>query len=161
MSNEAAVLQSMTLLATLSTAAEVRHAVCERRSGRDPSAQEPSGIAAPQLRRAGADLQDIVMELLLSHVNLEHQHEAYLATVVRHFDERMKLRRAARLLQEMHQRLLSLYPDVSEELVEEARIVLSECERLLDSEIEPFLAQFGPFMNRALGFVTWVRHEVA
>ena len=118
-------------------------------------------MAAPKLRRAGDDVQEIVMQLMLSHVNIEHEHEGHLAAVVRHFDERMKLRRVARLLHTMHQRLLSLYPDVSEELVEEARVTLSTAERLLDSDVAAFSDELNAFLERALGFVTWTRHEVA
>lgn len=159
--NVAAILQSMTLMATLSTAADVRQAVRERRAGRDPSAEEPADVAAPRLKQAGTTVQDLLMELMLNHATLPHRSEAHLATVVRHFDERMKLRRVVHLLQEMHQRLLSLYPDVSEELVEEARITLRIGETLLDSEGEAFGAHVGPFLERALGLVTWTRHEVA
>jgi hypothetical protein len=157
----AAVLQSMTLMATLSTAADVHHTVSERRAGRDPSAQEPTEVAAPRLKEAAATLQDLLMQLLLNHATLRYRSDQHLAAVVRHFDERMKVQRVARLLQEMHQRLLSLYPEVSEELVEEARIVLGRSETLIDSEGETFGVLIGPFLDRALGLVTWVRHEVA
>lgn len=157
----AAVLESMTLLATLSTAADVSRSVAARRAGRDPAAQEATWVAAPELRRAGEDVQDLVMQLLLSHVNIEHDHESHLAAVVRHFDERMKLRRVARLLHTMHQRLLSLYPNVSEELVEEARVTLATAEHLLESDVAAFSDELNAFLERALGFVTWTRHEVA
>ncbi len=157
----AAVLQSMTLMATLSTAADVHHAVRERRAGRDPSAQEPSDVAAPRLKAAAATLQDLLMQLLLNHATLRYRSDEHLAAVVRHFDERMKVQRVSRLVQEVHQRLLSLYPAVSEELVEEARIVLRRSEALIDSEGETFGVLIGPFLDRALGLVTWIRHEVA
>lgn len=157
---DCAVLQTMTLLATLSTAEEVRSAVAERRAGRDPSAQEPQQVAVPYLRAAASELQELLMQLLLSHVNIRYDHDEELATVVRHFDERMKLRRIVRLLQGMHQRLLSLYPDVSEELVEEARVVHRDAEALLESEVENFVEELGAVLERGLSLAAWTEHEL-
>jgi hypothetical protein len=157
---EHAVLQSMTLLATLSTAEDVRSAIAERRAGRDPSAQEPQAVAVSYLRSAASDLQELLMQLLLSHVNLRYDHDEELALAVRHFDERMKLRRIVRLLKGMHQRLLSLYPDVSEQLVEEARTVHRDAEALLDSDVEPFVDELGLVLERGLSLAAWTEHEL-
>lgn len=159
-SEAAAVLQSMTLLATLSTAAEVHDAVEKRRAGRDPSAQEPHRVAVPYLQRATRELQELLMQLLLSHVNIHYDHDEALALMVRHFDERMKWQRAVRLLQAIHQRLLSLYPDVSEALVEEARLVHRDAEALLDGEVEDFAEQLGPLLERGLSLAVWTEHEL-
>lgn len=159
-SSEAEVLQSMTLLATLSTAAEVHYAVEERRAGRDPSAQEPHQVAVPYLRVAARELQELLMQLLLSHVNIRYDHDAALALLVRHFDERMKWQRIVRLLHGMHQRLLSLYPDVSEALVEEARIVHRDAEALLDDDVEDFAEHLGPLLERGLSLAAWTEHEL-
>jgi len=79
---------------------------------------------------------------------------------VRHFDLLMKLRRSERLLHNMHQRLLSLYPDVSESLVEEARAVHGEVERLIEADEEDLLANLDTAAERAISFVVWARHEV-
>lgn len=155
-----AVLQSMALLATLSTAEDVRASIAERRAGRDPSAQEPEQVAVPYLRTAAGELQALLMQLLLSHVNLRYDHDAELALAVRHFDERMKLRRVVRLLQGMHQRLLSLYPDVSEQLVEEARTVHRDAEALLDSDVDVFVDELGRMLERGLSLAAWTEHEL-
>ncbi|NBB72784.1 MAG: hypothetical protein GVY35_03785 [Bacteroidetes bacterium] len=157
---EHAVLQTMALLATLSTAEDVRTAIAERRAGRDPSAQEPQPVAVSYLSTAAPALQELLMQLLLSHVNLRFDHDEALALAVRHFDERMKLRRIVRLLQGMHQRLLSLYPTVSEELVEEARLVHRDAEALLDSDVEPFIDQLGAVLERGLSLAAWTEHEL-
>jgi len=158
--DSAAVLESMTLLATLSTAAAVRESVAERRAGLDPSAQEPADRATTRLRNAGRTLMDLLMQMALSRVPLEQQ-EAQLAHAVRHFDLLLKLRRAERLTQAMHQHLLSLYPDVSEALVEEARLTHDTIERFLDTA--PTDAD-GPHLSdvleRGISFVVWTRHEV-
>ena len=133
--DSAAVLESMTLLATLSTAATVHESVAQRRAGRDPSAQEPAGQAAARLRNTADTLMDLLMEMALSRVPLEQRDEEPLPHAVRHFDLLLKMRRAERLTQAAHQHLLSLYPDVSEELVEEARRTHDEIERFLGAAL--------------------------
>jgi phosphate uptake regulator len=159
--DSAAVLESMTLLATLATATDVRNAVADRRAGRDPSAQEPAGVAAAHLRESGNDLMDLGMQLMLGRVHLAHHEEGPLAAAVRHFDVLMKLRRAERLLQSMHQRLLSLYPDVSEALVEEARHVHGQVDALVDAaDAETVLPALEEVLERVVGLVVWTRHEV-
>ena len=157
----AALLESMTLLATLSTAADVRNAIAERRAGRDPSAQEPTDVAAASLRTTGDELMDLLMQLMLGRVHLKHGEEAEQAAIVRHFDLLMKLRRAERLVHAMHQRLLSLYPDVSEALVEEARLVHDQIEDLVDpGDVEHVVTELEHALEHAVSFVVWTRHEV-
>ena len=158
--DSAAVLESMTLLATLSTAATVRESVAERRAGLDPSAQEPPDRAATRLRNAGRTLMDLFMQMALSRVPLEQQ-EDQLAHAVRHFDLLLKLRRAERLSQAMHQHLLSLYPDVSETLVEEARLTHDTIERFLDTvPTDADGPHLSDVLERGISFVVWTRHEV-
>ncbi len=154
----AAVLQSMTLLATLSTAEEVRESMDARRTGRDPAAQAPSDLAAARLHEAGETLMDLLMQLVLGQVP-QPDDEAELAHAVRHFDLLMKLRRAERLIKTMHQHLLSLYPEVSESLVEEARHVHGDVEALLDTASPRDAPVLSDVLERALSFVVWTRHE--
>ena len=153
----AAVLQSMTLLATLSTAEELRESMTDRHAGRDPAAQSPPDLARARLRETRQALMDLLMQLVLGRVP-DRDADEDLAHAVRHFDLLMKLRRAERLVSTMHQHLLSLYPDVSEELVEEARHVRGEIEVLLDLE-----AGDGPALpdvvERGLSFAVWTQHE--
>ena len=104
---------------------------------------------------------DLLMQMMFGRVHLEHRSEAEMAEVVRHFDLLMKLRRTERLLHDMHQRLLSLYPDVSEEVVEEARIVRGETGELVnDGDVERVVDELEPLLERAVSFVVWTRHEV-
>ena len=157
----AAVLESMTLLATLSTAEDVREAVAERRAGRDPSAQAPPDVATARLHEAGDSLMDLLMQLVLGQVP-RRTDEQDLAHAVRHFDLLMKLRRAERLTKTMHQHLLSLYPDVSEALVEEARRVhdlLQALQSLEDTDGAP--PPLPDVLEQGIAFVAWTRHEVA
>jgi hypothetical protein len=160
--DSAAVLESMTLLATLSTAADLRTALAERRAGRDPSAQERSDQAAHHLRETGSQLMDLTMQLLFGRVHLAHQKEEALAAAVRHFDLLMKLRRAERHLHSMHQRLLSLYPEVSEALVEEARLTHDAVADMVASsdDVEYVLTELEAVLERIVSFVVWSRHEV-
>lgn len=72
----------------------------------------------------------------------------------------MKLRRAERLTHAVHQRLLSLYPDVSEALVEEARVVEQQLTALRAEDADATVS-FGAAIERAIGLVVWARHEVA
>ncbi len=158
----AAVLESMTLLATLSTAEEVREGVEERRAGRDPAAQAPSDLATARLQEAAEPLMDLLMQLVLGRVPLDREDEDDLAHAVRHFDLLMKLRRAERLVKTMHQHLLSVYPEVSEALVEEARHVHGTLQALLEAgtvetEEVPALPEV---LERGLSFVVWTRREL-
>lgn len=158
-SNSAAVLQSMTLLATLSTAEEVRESVADRRAGRDPAAQAPSDLAAARLHEARETLMELLMQLVLGRVPLERDEEGEMAHAVRHFDLLMKLRRAERLVKVMHQHLLSLYPEVSETLVEEARRVQHDMRALLDAESSAEAPALPDLLERGLSLAVWVRHE--
>lgn len=159
-STAASVLQSMTLLATLSTAEDVRRSVEERRSDRDPAAQEPALQAASSLRETGDEAMDLLMQLMLGRMHIAHQDEKPIAAAVRHFDLLMKLRRVERLLHRMHQRLLSLYPDVSEALVEEARSSHDAVESLLDADEDHLFEQLDVVTEQCMSFVVWARHEV-
>ena len=78
---------------------------------------------------------------------------------MRRYHDLMTLRRVAHHLKTIHQRLLSLYPDVAEELVEEARLLRDESSALLGAEDEAFIAQISPFLHRALVF-TGTLHRV-
>lgn len=159
--DSAAVLESMTLLATLSTAASVRESVAERRAGRDPSAQAPPARAAARLHTVGHTLMDLLMQVAQSRVPLVHQEDPPLPRAVRHFDVLLKLRRAEQCAQNMHQHLLSLYPNVSEALVEETRRTRDAMARYIEQASE---AARGPglteVLEQGIGVVVWARHEV-
>lgn len=158
--DSAAVLESMTLLATLSTAAEVREGVRDRRMGRDPAAQTPSDVARVRLDDARTRLLDVLMQIMLGQVPLAREGVPEAAAAVRTFDLLVKVRRVERLTQSMHQHLLSLYPEVSEELVEEARHVHDRVAALLDAEpADTGLPGLPDVVERGLSFAVWVRHE--
>lgn len=131
---EAAVADAMTLFTSLTTAAEVWAAVAARRQGRDPSGQEARETARAFLREARGELLALLVRLSASLSQSERGRETHLATLVRRGSDLMLLQRAERLLHGMHQRLMSLYPEVPEEMVEEARRLRQEADELLDPE---------------------------
>ncbi len=149
---EAAVWQAMVLFSTLSTAADVWHAARERRAGRDPSGQEPAAVVRPYLQAAAGELQALLMQLQAGHLHAERADEGYIARLVRRYDALMALRRAERLLHVVHQRLLSLYPAVGEERLEEARLLQRQSAALLEADDEAFGEQLGRFCHRGLVF---------
>ena len=63
------------------------------------------------------------------------------------------LARLARELHVVHQRLLSLYPEVSETIVEEARLRQQEAERLAVAAGSGFRAVLGRWLDRTAGFL--------
>ena len=149
---EAAVFQAASLLSVLTSAAEVWHAAKERRAGRDPSAQEEAAVVRRYLHQARHETQEMLMRLQASHAHAEHASEDTVTTLVRRFDSLLTLGRLARLMQTVHQRLLSLYPDVREELVEEARCLQASAAALLGAETDAFPDNLLPFLDRALHF---------
>ncbi len=157
---EGAVLRSMVLLSTLKTAAEVWHAAKERRAGRDPTAQEAPVVVAPWLRTARRELQEMLMRLRAGLVYARHHEEHPTAHLVRHFDALMTIGEVARLLHLIHQRLLSLYPEVGEALLEEVRELEGICGRLAEADEEEMAAALGPFVEQTLVFAVHLRQEV-
>ena len=150
---EAAVWQAMVLFSTLSTATEVWQAARERRAGRDPSAQEEAVVVRPYLRRAAGELQALLMQLQAGLVQAERmEEEGTVAVLVRRYHDLMALHRVAEHLKIIHQRLLSLYPAVTEALVEEARLLYGESSALLADEEAVFLVRLGSFLHGALVF---------
>ncbi len=153
---EAAVWQAMALFSTLATAADVSHALRERRAGRDPSGQEAETVVRPYLSRAAAELQVLLMQLQAGRLQAERAaEEGYVAALVRRYHELMALRRAERKLHVVHQRLLSLYPAVDEALLEEARRLHRQTGALLDGE-----GGLDGFLYRALVFAGRLYREV-
>ena len=148
---EAALLQTMTLLATLSTAGEVEQRLRDRRAGRDPSVQEAAAVATAGLVRACRELDGRLVRLQ-AHLVLARDEDGGLG-LIRRVGDLLALGRIAHLLQVVHQRLLSLYPGVDEHLVEEARQVLVRCE---DVRRTDDLEATAAFVDRALALTARV-----
>lgn len=158
---ESAVLETMLLLSTLSTAADVRYGVHERRAGRDPSAQEDPEVARSYLTRDAIELDEMLMRLRSGLIYARYATEDGHTILVRRFDMLLVVHRIDRILQSIHQRLLSLYPDVSAELLEEVREVHSDLRlRLETTDGDPSLDELAVLVERALDFGEWMRREL-
>lgn len=151
---EAAVLQAMVLFSTLTTASEVWHAARERRAGRDPSEQEVITQVRGYLKAGIGELQALLLQLRASLIAGVTEEAPPVSRFVRRFNDLMTLRQVSGLLQVIHQRLLSLYPDVSETLLEEARVLYQDSGLLLDVDEALFGTTVEPFAEQAMVFAT-------
>jgi hypothetical protein len=140
-------LHVMALISTLRTASEVRHAMAERRVGRDPSGQEDAQPVRDYLRDALPTLRSLVSRLRVSLVVGRDEGAAF----VQAFEDRLTLARLARELHVVHQRLLSLYPAVPLSLVEEARLRQQEAARLAVASGSGFDRVLTHWLDRATG----------
>lgn len=157
---EAAVFQSMALLSALTTASAVWRAFRERRAGRDPSEQEAEVVVRPLLRGAARELSATLVRLRASLAYTAAHDQPHVAALVRRFDDLLALREVTELLQTIHQRLLSLYPAVSEDLVEEVRQLHRTGRALLEAEDDAFGADLAVFVERGLVALHHLRGEL-
>jgi hypothetical protein len=141
---ELKLFDSMMLLSVLSTAADVGGAIDRRRAGQDPRAQEGSIYVRSYLSDAVDRLDKGFIGLFIQQVG-RFEHEA-----VRHMDQLLLIRRLTRELHLVHQRLLSLYPRVSEEVIEEVRILERRCERLGARSPERFVEDLPSIVDEGL-----------
>lgn len=132
------------LLATLRTANDLRRGITERRAGRDPSAQEPEPEAYAWILNALPEMHRLVTRLRVSLVVEREEH----AALVHAFEDRTVLARLARTLHVVHQRLLSLYPEVPETLIETVRLQQREAERLSTTAAERFEPLLTAWLDR-------------
>ena len=159
-SRESAVLRSVVMLSTLTTAGELWRAVRERRAGRDPSAQEADGVVRAWVPGARRELQEMAMRLRASLSYTRYHEQEHVEALVRRFDDLLTLRRLAGLLHTLHQRLLSLYPAVSEALAEDARLLQAESAALLDAEDDAFAGALPALLDRLQAFLEALRADV-
>lgn len=151
-------LDAAVLLSTLSVAAEWMGAYQARRAGRDPSDQQPHDVAQHEGHQACADLADLSLRLVAS-LTLEGERGA--AALLRRLDQMLVLRRMGHVLTRLHQHLLSLYPAVSEELLEAAREATGARAALAAREGEAFCDAAATFASDVLRLVRRVREETA
>lgn len=135
-------------MSTLATAADVVYGMSERRQGRDPSSQEDADLAGGWIRAAAHEIEEYLLSLRAGRILLEGDDAEGSHALSRRMSEVMILNHLARLLQVIHQRLLSLYPAVSEELVEDSRLLHAECASLRDGDAD----SIGPFDARVQRF---------
>ncbi|HEX7071695.1 MAG TPA: hypothetical protein VF190_12855 [Rhodothermales bacterium] len=121
---QTALVSTFALLSAAMAAVRVLRSVRERREGRDPSGQETPADATLALAASVEALQDLLLPVLITAaVSADDPEIDERARLIRRFDEMHRAAEATVLLHRIHQRLLSLYPAVPEQVVEEARIL--------------------------------------
>lgn len=157
---ESALLRAMTLLATLRAAAEVRHSISERKEGHDPSSQETDAVASSYLIQAEDEVRTSLLQLRASIVIAQSESDDAVSANVRRFSDLTRIHNLAHILQRIHQRLLSLYPRVSEELIEEARLITNRCDALLETDAADYLEESDRFAGDAGAFCSRLRRDL-
>ena len=149
---EAALLRTMTLLASLNVAADLAFGMRERKAGRDPSTDELEEDLLPALREEINTLKALFFQLqsslalsnaALSDAALSEETEfagnpgEHQATEpVLRFIDLVRLQKSGTTLHRVHQRLLSLYPAINEETAEAVRRLKNECEAISNIEAD-------------------------
>lgn len=128
-SNPSAALHALALVAAARTALAAARSIRERREGRDASAQEAPEAARADLGVLVDEIRTHVARLRLRSVIAQESLNP-AARLAQAFEDRLLLDDLARDTRRAHQKLLSLYPEVSEGVVEEARIVAESAVRL-------------------------------
>jgi len=128
----ATAFHAVALVAAARAALGVSRSIGDRRAGRDASAQEPEADVRTDLAVLRAELAEQVVRLRLRVVAGLPEGEA--AALAQTFEDRLLLDDVGRTLALAHQKLLSLYPAVSEALVEEVRQRAAEAGRRATSD---------------------------
>lgn len=119
---------ALALVAAARTAAHAAQQVADRRAGRDASEQQDTGPAQEGLREAVESLALLLRRLRVRLAADVPRDDT--AALVQAFEGRLVLGDVARAARRAHQTLLSLYPDVSDDLVEDARCLALDAEAL-------------------------------
>jgi len=140
----AAALHTFALVAALRAALGVSRGIAARRAGEDPTEEEPEAPVRLYLWGAAERIGRLLVRLRLRAAAgvPEDPH----AALVQAFEDRLALADLAEELRVAHQRLLSLYPAVSEDLVEVVRRRHREARSL--AEEDALDGDLGPFLER-------------
>lgn len=145
------LFDSMMLLSVLSTAADVHTVINRRRAGQDPRAQERPSDVRSYLSAAIDRLEEGFVRLFMQHACISE------LEAVRRLDQLLLVRRLSRELHLVHQRLLSLYPGVSEEPVEEVRLLEQRCEAFAGQSPESSVEDLPAIVDRGLQTTSQLR----
>lgn len=149
----------MAMLSTLSVAVDVHRTIQARQAGLDPSNEEPDSLARAFLQHTLPDLHLRLTRLQTSLVAVALEEAEPLRTAHR-FQQMMILRHLNRLLHMIHQRLLSLYPEVSDLLVEAARRLETHCSALLEAPPQDLDTRLNAFLDEGRGFTCHLETEL-
>ncbi len=130
--SSAIILDSLSLVATLDTAARCARYMNLRRAGIDASSQESESDACRRVDESMRLLAEVALHLRL-HCALNEVEAVAEADSIRRFETLLLLRKAAEGLRGLQQGLMSLYPSVNEAVVEDARLVHALFSEMLET----------------------------
>lgn len=153
----ATAFHAVALVAAARSALQTARQIGDRRAGRDASEQEAEGPVRTDLAALQAEIAAHVTWLRLRVVI--GVPESAAAALAQAFEDRTRLDDLGRALGVAHQKLLSLYPAVSEHLVEDARQLGVDARRravatAYDRGLDAFagrVADLGDALAEALG----------
>ena len=141
--HSATAFHAVALVAAARAALGASRAIGDRRAGRDASAQEPEADVRRDLAALRAELAAQTVRLRLR--TAAGRPSGAAAALAQAFEDRVLLDDVGRTLARVHQKLLSLYPAVSEGLVEAVRQWAAEAARratagAYDADLAAFVA---------------------
>lgn len=122
--HSAPAFHAMALVAAARAAVGAARRIADRRAGRDASEQEDEWLARADLHDLHDTVAELTVRLRLRVVTGTPDTEA--AALAQAFEDRLLLDDLGQRLRLAHQKLLSLYPAVSEALVETTRQLAAE-----------------------------------
>lgn len=127
MPNDSAAFHAVALVAAARAALQTARRIGDRRAGRDASEQESERTVRDDLGGLHVEVGGMLVRLRLRVVAGVPESEA--AALAQAFEDRLLLDDLGDALGTAHQKLLSLYPDVDETIVEEVRVLAGEARR--------------------------------
>jgi hypothetical protein len=118
-------------------------------------------VVRPRLAEGGEEVEALIGQLRRSWLYISHQPEERLPSLVRRFELLLMLNRLAGHLHLVHQWLLSLYPEVSEALVEAVRGLQDRAAALQEMNADQLPQHLDAFLDEARDFNAWMQREVA
>ncbi|HEX8297527.1 MAG TPA: hypothetical protein VF594_00085 [Rubricoccaceae bacterium] len=125
---------ALALIAAARTAAHAARQVADRRAGFDASEQQDAGPAGMLLAAAVRSLSVLLVRLRVRLAAVEPSDPT--AALVQAFEGRLVLDDVAREARRAHQALLSLYPTVAADTIEEARRLALDAEALATADVD-------------------------
>ncbi|MEO0558028.1 MAG: hypothetical protein AAF170_07575 [Bacteroidota bacterium] len=142
--HSAPAFHAMALVAAARAALGAARSIVDRREGRDASEQEDERLARADLHSIASSIAELTVRLRLRVMTGTPETEA--AELAQAFEDRLLLDDMSKRLRLAHQKLLSLYPEVSEVLAETTRQLAAEAARL--STADAYEAEWGELAIR-------------
>lgn len=153
----ATAFHAVALVAAARTALHTARSVADRRAGRDPSGQEPEAPVRVDLGTLSDRLAGLGVRLQLRAITGTAETEA--AAFAQAFEDRLLLDEIAQDVRRAHQKLMSLYPAVSHDVVEDARQLAADAAQA--AHADPPETEMGPLARRIGDWLDAVREALA